>query len=196
MPGQAESRYTRTARPEQEAPAAIYPVIDGIFDGDRLAAPAPKKGPGAQRLPVLSCTTVYPLLQTCQCTLLTRFTRRFWRKSGAKLQPFFQPHKFFTHFFSKKFSLKKKSATACVITPRCAKQCARPKSRRDAWRVEDRRSAGTCHGISVITPIIPGVSLRRAVTDVTVTSLQLLAGLRRRSVGTCRDQEVKNKGER
>ncbi|MBQ4005737.1 MAG: hypothetical protein II609_03105, partial [Muribaculaceae bacterium] len=59
--------------------------------------------PGAQRLPVLSCTTVYPLLQTCQCTLLTRFTRRFWRKSGAKLQPFFQPYKFFTHFFSKKF---------------------------------------------------------------------------------------------
>ncbi|MBQ2485176.1 MAG: hypothetical protein II519_07680, partial [Muribaculaceae bacterium] len=34
--------------------------------------------------------------------------RRFWRKSGAKLQPFFQPHKFFTHFFSKKISLKKK----------------------------------------------------------------------------------------
>ena len=88
---------------EKKAPAAIYPVIDGIFDGDRLAAPAPQTGPGAQRLPVLSCTTVYPLLQTCQCTLLTRFTRRFWRKSGAKLQPFFQPHKFFTHFFSKKF---------------------------------------------------------------------------------------------
>ena len=81
MPGQAESRYTRTARPEQEAPAAIYPVIDGIFDGDRLAAPAPQKGPGAQRLPVLSCTTVYPLLQTCQCTLLTRFTRRFGAKA-------------------------------------------------------------------------------------------------------------------
>ena len=107
MPGQAESRYTRTARPKQEAPAAIYPVIDGIFDGDRLAAPAPQTGPGAQRLPVLSCTTVYPLLQTCQCTLLTRFTRRFWRKSGAKLQPFFQPHKFFTHFFQKKFTEEK-----------------------------------------------------------------------------------------
>ena len=95
---------------EKKAPAAIYPVIDGIFDGDRLAAPAPKKGPGAQRLPVLSCTTVYPLLQTCQCTLLTRFTRRFWRKSGAKLQPFFQPHKFFTHFFQKKLPSCKKTS--------------------------------------------------------------------------------------
>ena len=101
--------------PRKEAPAAIYPVIDGIFDGDRLAAPAPQTGPGAQRLPVLSCTTVYPLLQTCQCTLLTRFTRRFWRKSGAKLQPFFQPHKFFTHFFQKKFHQRKNERSEAAV---------------------------------------------------------------------------------
>ena len=59
----------------------------------------------------------------------------FLAQKRCKITTIFPTTQIFNTLFSKNFSLNKKSATACVITPRCAKQCARPKSRR-------RRMAG------------------------------------------------------